>query len=792
MIVDKISRSAPALWAGVECTINRVGDRFHDQLVCNGHHERVSDLDLFAGLGVRALRYPVLWERFAPDNDLERIDWRWVDERLMRLRELGVRPIVGLVHHGSGPHHTALTEPSFYTGLANFARKVAERYPWVEEWTPVNEPLTTARFSGLYGHWYPHGRDEQTFARAQIYECRAVAVAMRAIRDVIPAAQLIQTEDMGKIYSTEHMRYQADFENERRWLTWDLLCGKVDRHHRMWHHLRWAGITEDDLEWFLENPSPPDILGINHYLTSERFLDERIDLYPSQSCGYNGRDQYVDVEAIRVLRSGTDGIEGLMRETWERYHRPLAITETHLGCTREEQMRWLLDVWRSANKLFDEGIDVRAVTAWALLGSYDWNSLLTRFAGHYEPGVYDMRGGSPRPTAISTLLQELGSGRRPSHPVLEMAGWWKRPSRILHITDPCHSMDLVTPSDPCHLSDLFHSTDTSHADFESTDLSTATAPLPTLPMLPTLPAFMAPETMDAPPPLLVTGAGGKLGYAFVRLCDHRNIKCVALNRDDLDITDEIAIREVLDRYRPWAVINAAGFTRIHAAQRDPERCYRENTVGPIRLASECARRDIQFLTFSSHQVFDGRQRRPYTEVAAPAPVNVYGCSKVEAEREVMRLFPEAMVVRTGALYGPWDGHNFLTQALVRLAHGKPVTVPSDVTLSPTYLPDLVHACLDLLIDAESGIWHLANEGSVTLYEFAQMAAERARLNLHRIEGVYHTDPLFVQELRAPRPLYSVLGSERGQILQPVEAALDCYFRDGGITSMLLGIKETIW
>ncbi len=219
---------APALelWAGVESTVNRVGDHYFDQSVRNGHDARPGDLDLFAGLGIRALRYPILWERTAPDG-LERADWRWADERLGRLRHLGVRPIVGLVHHGSGPRDTDLLDPAFPERLAAFAAAVARRYPWVEDWTPVNEPLTTARFAALYGHWYPHHRDDLSFASALLTQCRAVVLAMRAIRKTNPAARLIQTDDLGKTYSTPSLAYQADFENERRWVTFDLLAGRL-------------------------------------------------------------------------------------------------------------------------------------------------------------------------------------------------------------------------------------------------------------------------------------------------------------------------------------------------------------------------------------------------------------------------------------------------------------------------------------------------------------------------------------------------------------------------------------
>src|SRR3954462_13157246 len=168
----KGSSAYPEVWGGVECTVNRVGDQFQDQLVRSGHAARLEDLDRFAQLGIRSLRYPVLWERTAP-NGLADADWTWADQRLGRLRELGIRPIVGLVHHGSGPRHTRLVDPSFATGLAEFAQAVAERYPWGARYTPVNEPLTTARFSGLYGHWYPHGRDPLSFARALLTQCRA-------------------------------------------------------------------------------------------------------------------------------------------------------------------------------------------------------------------------------------------------------------------------------------------------------------------------------------------------------------------------------------------------------------------------------------------------------------------------------------------------------------------------------------------------------------------------------------------------------------------------------------------
>src|SRR5579884_849102 len=106
----------PELWAGVECTVNRVGDVYFDQLERNGHAARGDDLARFAALGMCTLRFPLLWERVWLDPGTEP-DWSWADDRLAYLRARRIRPTLGLVHHGSGPRHTSLVQPSFAEGL---------------------------------------------------------------------------------------------------------------------------------------------------------------------------------------------------------------------------------------------------------------------------------------------------------------------------------------------------------------------------------------------------------------------------------------------------------------------------------------------------------------------------------------------------------------------------------------------------------------------------------------------------------------------------------------------------
>lgn len=273
-----------------------------------------------------------------------------------------------------------------------------------------------------------------------------------------------------------------------------------------------------------------------------------------------------------------------------------------------------------------------------------------------------------------------------------------------------------------------------------------------------------------PSPILITGATGTLGQAFARICEGRGLSYRLLSRREMDIAIPASVDAAFDQYQPWAVINTAGYVRVDQAEADREACYRENTHGPATLAVACQARGTALLTFSSDLVFDGQQRAPYLESEPVAPINVYGKSKAEAEQRVLDVLPSALVVRASAFFGPWDRYNFVTNTLNALQAGRTVIVADDACVSPTYVPDLVHAALDLLIDGESGIWHLANVGEVTWAELARFAATQAGIDPRGIEG----RPTVSFGYAAPRPLYSVLGSERGWVMPPLDDALNRY------------------
>lgn len=612
------------LWVGPECTINRVGDRWQDQSRSTGFAHRADDVERLASLGATRVRVPVLWERAARLPGA--LDLGWGDQLLRRMAALGLEPIVGLLHHGSGPRHTSLVDPHFPTLFADYARQVAERFPHVRDWTPINEPLTTARFSCLYGLWYPHAADDASFVRALLNQVHATVRAMRAIRAVNPAARLVQTDDLGFTRSTPALADQAAFDNERRWLAFDLLCGRVDERHPLWAWLCASGAQEEELERLRQAPCAPDIIGINAYVTSERFLDERLELHPPHLHGGNGRQVYADVETVRAHGALIDGFGPRLRETHARYGLPVAITEVHMGCTREEQLRWLHQAWHAALAARRDGVDVRGVTAWAAFGTVDWSSLLTREANHYEPGLWDIRSEPPRLTALGRLAAALGRGETshdPAFPLAQGTGWWQRDLRL-----------NVAP----------HGTTTALA--------------------------------ARGPTLLIVGRG-PLARAFARLSHMRGLP-YAWRESAADLGPE-ALLDLLHSQDVWAIVE---------------------TVEDARAM--VVRAPAQVRRLAVHVDWSAQASIP----AAPGSSSLH--------------------VHTGRLFGPWSGtDDELATGLALLDQGEPWHADADEVVWPTYIPDLVQASLDLLIDGETGDWLLTQGESMSWWDFARRAATHA-------------------------------------------------------------------
>lgn len=412
----------------------RVGRRIADQLLLTGHRDRVGDIGLLAELGVNAVRYPALWEHVAP-RGLAAADWSWPDRRLLELRRRGMRPVVGLLHHGHGPRGMSLLHPGFPAAFARYAAAAAQRYPWVDTWLPINEPLTTARFSGLYGWWHPHARSEPIFALMLLAQCQAVRLAGRAIRRANPAARVLVNEDVGWTFSTPPLSEPADHLNQRRWLTWDLLEGRVTPEHPLHGLLASTPASRRLLAALADDPEPPDLLGVDHYLTSDRFLDHRLAMYPE----WAGETPYVDVEACRMPGLPAAGLRRAIAETWQRYRRPIVLAEVALAGEPADQVHWWNDAWQAALDAQAAGADVRAVTAWAAFGGVDWHCLMREAAGLYAPGLYDASVDPPRRLPVAAAVRATardrlaachGPKRRSAPARVAPGGWWVRPDRF--------------------------------------------------------------------------------------------------------------------------------------------------------------------------------------------------------------------------------------------------------------------------------------------------------------------------------------------------------------------------
>lgn len=714
------------IWGGVESTLNRVHDQYFSQMEKSGHSTRLSDLKLFSELGIKTLRYPALWELMAPERH-DQFNWTWSDERMSALRELGINPIVGFLHHGSGPKYTSLIDPEFPEKFALYARAFAERYPWVQDYTPINEILTTARFSCLYGHWFPHHQSDQSFLQAVFLQCKATTLAMKEIQKINPKARLIQTDDIGRCQSTEGLTDQRDFENERRWLGYDVLSGRFTREHPLHGYAKKSGIEDEMLSWNVENPCPPDVIGLNHYHLSNRFLDERLELYPEWSHGGNGVKRYADVGAIDSGQVDPPKPASIMLEAWERFHIPVAITEVHTMGNREEQMRWFHYMYLQASEARTQGVDVKAITCWSLLGTFDWNRLCTTNDMFYEPGVFELCPNrlTPKLTGLGMLIKDLIKKNPIEHPMLKAPGYWETNRRVLFAARE----NSFTP--------------------------------------------LADENVR---PLLIVG-GGTLGQAFARICGRRNIPYKILSRKDLDISKMEQVYKVLNTEKPWTVVNTAGYVKVDQAESEKELCFRENVRGAVNLACACRDLGISFTTFSSDLVFDGSQEKPYLEDSPVSPLNVYGESKALSEQLIKSINPDFRIIRTSSFFGPWDKANFVFESLKNILSNQKVFGIQDIKITPTYVPDLVNAVLNLIVDEEKGLFHLTNQDEDSWYGFinraVKLAPEHLKLNIEL------TRKMSVEKLglKAKRPKNSTLKSQRLVQLPSFEDALQRYYQE---------------
>jgi beta-glucosidase len=360
-----------------------------DEMESCGHYDRWrEDFALVQEMGIAYLRYgpPIHRTWFGPGQ----YDWDFADQSFSELERMNIVPIVDLCHFGVPDWIGNFQNPDFPQQFCIYARAFAERFPWVQLYTPVNEMYICATFSARYGWWNEQLSNDRAFVTALKHIVRANVMAMHEILEVRPDAIFIQSESSEYFHAEAPSAIRpAEIMNSQRFLSLDLNYGRrLDS--EMYEYLMDHGMTREEYHFFLDNRLKQHcIMGNDYYVTNEH---------------------RVSVDGTTRTSGEIFGYSEITRQYHQRYYLPVMHTETNLsqGPLGTEAVDWLWKQWANVLRVRNDGVPIIGFTWYSLTDQVDWDSALREKRGNVNPlGLYDLdRNIRPVGKAYKRLIQQ--------------------------------------------------------------------------------------------------------------------------------------------------------------------------------------------------------------------------------------------------------------------------------------------------------------------------------------------------------------------------------------------------
>lgn len=362
-----------------------------DEMAKCGHYEHWrKDFELVQELGIRFLRYgPPIHTTFLGPG---RYDWAFADATFADLLRRNIAPIVDLCHFGVPDWIGNFQNPDFPRLFAGYARAFAQRFPWVQLYTPVNEMYICAQFSALHGWWNEQLATHPAFVTALKYIVKANVLAMRAILEVRADAIFIQSESSEYFHAENPAAIRpAEIMNARRFLSLDLNYGRRVN-SEMYEYLMDNGMTRNEYHFFMHNNLKHHcIMGNDYYKTNEH---------------------RVSADGSTRAAGEIFGYHVITSQYHDRYRLPVMHTETNLwqGPNGDEAVNWLWKEWANVLRVRNDGVPVVGFTWYSLTDQVDWDTALRRNNGRINPlSLYDLdRNIRPVGKAYKQLIADWG------------------------------------------------------------------------------------------------------------------------------------------------------------------------------------------------------------------------------------------------------------------------------------------------------------------------------------------------------------------------------------------------